>query len=53
MSNHGGEWITWPDAVALARVPVPTIDWHTRSGRIKTRPQRGRRPSANRASVIE
>lgn len=46
-------WLTWPEAAELVGCPVPTIDWHTRTGRIRHRPHAGSRPSLERASVEE
>lgn len=47
------EWLTWPEAAALVGCPVPTIDWHTRTGRIERRERAGSRPSLRRSSVEE
>lgn len=43
------EWLTWPQAAALVGCPVPTIDYHTRTGRIRHRV--GQHPSLDAASV--
>jgi excisionase family DNA binding protein len=45
--------MSWPEAAELVGCPVPTIDWHTRTGRIETRPFRGPRPTLKRESVEE
>ena len=45
--------MSWPEAAELVGCPVPTIDWHTRTGRIETRPFNGPRPTLKRASVEE
>lgn len=47
------DWISWSEAAALVGCPVPTIDWHTRTGRIEHRSRAGRRPSLKRSSVEE
>lgn len=44
------QWLTWEQAADLVGCPVPTIDWHKRAGRIRSRHQR---PSLERASVEE
>src|SRR4051812_38936321 len=45
--------MTWPEAAELVGCPVPTIDWHTRQGRIDKRPFAGNRPTLKRESVEE
>jgi excisionase family DNA binding protein len=45
--------MSWPQAAELVGCPVPTIDWHTRTGRIRTRPFKGSRPTLERESVEE
>lgn len=45
--------MSWPEAAELVGCPVPTIDWHTRTGRIETRPFKGPRPTLKRRSVEE
>jgi hypothetical protein len=47
------EWLSWPEAAGLVGVPVSTIDWYTRQGRIVCRPAQGQRPSRKRESVEE
>ena len=47
------EWVSWDEAAEIVGCPVPTIDWHTRTGRIKTRPHRGNRPTIDAASLEE
>ena len=46
-------WISWDEAAQLVGCPVPTIDWYTRNGRIRTRPRRGARPTVARESAAE
>lgn len=48
-----GEWITWSEASEQTGLPVPTIDYATRLGRIKHRPHHGPRPTLDRDSVLE
>src|SRR6476661_2213733 len=45
------EWVSWDQAAEIVGCPVPTIDWHTRTGRIKTRPHQGNRPTVDAASL--
>ena len=46
-------WLSWPEAAELVGVPVSTIDWYTRQGRIEHWPAKGQRPSLKRESVEE
>jgi hypothetical protein len=45
--------MSWREAAEFVGCPVPTIDWHTRTGRIATRPFKGARPTLKRESVEE
>jgi excisionase family DNA binding protein len=45
--------MSWTEASEFVGCPVPTIDWHTRTGRIATRPFKGARPTLKRESVEE
>lgn len=45
------DWITWEQAAELTGIPVPTIEHAVRVGRIRRRPQRGRMPTLDAASV--
>jgi excisionase family DNA binding protein len=44
-------WITWEAAAELTGLPVPTIEHAVRVNRIRRRPQRGRAPTLDAASV--
>jgi len=45
-------WISWEEASRLTGIPVPTIDYATRVGRIARRPAQGILPSLDRESVL-
>lgn len=45
-------WISWEEASRLTGIPVPTVEYATRVGRIARRPTRGTLPSLNRESVL-
>jgi hypothetical protein len=49
--SRDADWVSWPEAAAIVGCPVPTIDWYTRTGRIRKRPRHGARPSLSRSSV--
>lgn len=51
--EQDADWLTWPQAAELVGCPIPTIDWYTRTGRIKKRPKVGTRPSLAKSSVEE
>ena len=51
--GYDAVWISWDQAAQIVGCPVPTIDWHTRTGRIKTRPHHGNRPTIDAASLEE
>ena len=53
LGRMASEWLSWPEAAELVGVPVSTIDWYTRQGRIEHRPAKGQRPSLKRESVEE
>jgi len=44
---------SWPEAAEFVGVPVSTIDWYIRQGRIGHRPNKGQRPTPKRESVDE
>lgn len=46
-------WLTWEQAAQRVGCPVSTIDWHTRTGRIASRPRNGSHPTVDAASVAE
>lgn len=52
-ANAVGSWVSWDQAADIVGCPVPTIDWHSRTGRIKTRPHYGNRPTIDAASLEE
>jgi hypothetical protein len=47
------EWLSWEQAAERVGCPVSTIDWHTRTGRILSRPWAGGRPTVEAASLEE